>query len=214
MSAENSGLRDLTGPLMHRLTGRYNASIDLDVMETDAGMVEGSFMEVFNNKTVAFADYKRCIKRGIDNQDFGGPAHYGSIKHQSFHAQSEVKQPVPFFVYLTYLNEDWTDKMVHVLTGNLCAKQLFQHHHNFGGYVEGTWMTIKGFAHFQHILRGIKVDWNQPVGNNNIKSMLKCCPSFPVMENMLLKDLPHIHTIYPLPHPDFLHFVNQLRGDK
>jgi hypothetical protein len=123
----------------------------------------------------------------VDGQHFSDE--YWTVQAQAYNYDCEFKRPIPFFIVLTYLSEEYTDKMYYVIPCNNTAKQLFQ---TYQKSLKGEWMTPLKFSQFQHLLRDIS--WN---GEEVIDKRHTQVVGLP--DDIKLNQLPNTKSIYPLP---------------
>lgn len=190
--AENTNQRDLWPSLCQRCLGARLYTIDGDEQGLDQGTLEGQFMGFTGRKEMKFAiDYKHISLQDVESQSFSDS--YWTMQAQAYFYDCQVKKPVPFFTVLTYLSEEYENKMYFVIPSNNAAKLAFQHYNK---HKNGQWMTLLQFSQFQHLLRGIT--WN---GEEIIDTRNLIAAKLP--NNLKLKELPNKQVIYPLPQLNF-----------
>lgn len=189
---ENTDKRDHWPSKWQRCCGRQCYTIDEDELGLDDGSLEEVFMGFDKRKKVRFAiDYKRINLNDVDKQSFSDS--YWTVQSQAYVCDCQFKIPVPFFITLTYLSEEYLDKMYYVIPTNNTAKKLFKQYQK---NLKGEWMTPLKFSQFQHLLRDIS--WN---GEEIIDSEHTQAVGLP--SNIKLNQLPNKKTIYPLPKLNF-----------
>lgn len=147
--------------LYHYIMGKCCAMTDNDLTLTTEGILEESTMEYLrtnnNRKPVALIDYKYIDQKNVGKQYFGDVLDNGK-PIEAIHAQAEIadyeyKEPLPFFVALTYL--DWDIPQYYIIPVNIAAKSMFN---SYSFNLDGKWLSVKTFSQFLHNLR--KLPWN------------------------------------------------------
>lgn len=191
-TTEHTDKRDRWASRFQHCTGYRCYTSDTDEMGFQTGSMEEVFMGFDSTNQVRFAiDYKRVSLETVNEQYLSDQK--WSVKSQAAFWDNQVKSPVPFFVVLTYLSEEFLDKMYFVIPTNNAAKLLFSYYNKDK---TGEWMTLLKFSRFQHLLRDIT--WNPEEVIDNKNTRLVGLP-----DDLKLKDLPNHNHTYPLPQLDF-----------
>lgn len=191
-SNERSDLRDLLPSYYQRILGSHCYTIDADELGFGQGGKGGKFMGFTSDSKVRFAiDYKRINLATVHERIISDD--YWTMKAQARLWDCQVKEPVPFFTVLTYLSEEYPDKMYYVIPTNNAAKTFFQ---KYGKAIKGEWMTILKFSQFQHLLRDISWNGEEVIDPDHLGKLQ--LPS-----TLKLKELPNKKAIYPLPNLRF-----------
>lgn len=156
------------------------------------GKIEEVFMGLDRRFDLRYViDYKHVKLDEVHNQYFTDTLF--TIKAPAIYYDRGTKVPVPFFVVLTYLSEEFADKMYFVLPTNNAAKEHFQ---TYKKDLNGQWMTPLRFSQFQHTLRELSWNGEEIIDPINLKAV-----GLPV--NLKLKELPNKLVEYPLPKLNF-----------
>lgn len=191
-TTEHTDKRDRWPSRYQHCMGYRCYTSDTDEMNFQLGSMEEVFMGFDSTNQVRFAiDYKRVSLFTVNEQRLSDQ--HWSVKSQAAFWDNQVKTPIPFFVVLTYLSEEFVHKMYFVLPANNAAKQLFTHYNKD---LNGEWMTLLKFSQFQHLLRDIS--WNPEEVLDNKNTQLVGLP-----DDLKLNQLPNQKHTYPLPQLDF-----------
>lgn len=181
-------ISDLTSH-WHRVLGSCCYFLDQDQTELTDGTMESSMREFTyednHPKTVAIIDWKYPGKSLSDK--------YAAIKYQIHSSENEYKTPIPFFIIIYYLDDQYKEKMYYVIPANTYARNFFSIN-NFP--IEGKWLTVYNFSKFQYALRSKK--WNE-FENIKRENLL----AVGLAKDLKLKDLPNSYVEYPLPALNF-----------
>lgn len=173
----------------HRILGGCCYYGDIDQTETENGFEEEQMKEYTYDsgkpRTVAMIDWKYPGKSLSDK--------HPSIQYQIFTSEQEYKIPIPFFMVVYYLDEQFPVKMYFVIPANIPARTIFDRCELSD---QGKWMSVRTFSKFQHLLRD--KPWN---GDEQIKNVNLGKIGLP--DNMKLKDLSSKVKEYNLPYRDF-----------
>lgn len=173
----------------HRILGKSLYYLDVDQTELESGTMNKTLKEYTyengNPKTVALIDFKYPGKSLSDK--------YSSIQYQIYSSEHEYKTPLPFYMVITYLSEEYPVKMYYVIPANSVARKGFE----FLKFpMLGQWMSVRRFSQFQHWLRNKK--WN---GEEEILAANLLDINW--NSELKLKELPGAEKQYPLPTMDF-----------
>lgn len=191
---ENTFLRDLLGSIFHHLAGIDTPTSDADCIEVEGGTMKDTFIEYcrLNNnkrKRFAIADYKRQCNA----INFKKKPQTVSMAYDGMQLQKELAEDLnlPFFVYCTYLSDEYNIKMYFILAMNTLAEDFFIDNKYD---INGEWMTLKEHSIFQHQLRGKTFNPLEPIQEEHRMNAFINMP-----DCLTLGDLPNIKAKYQKP---------------
>lgn len=180
----------------HRILGKYCYYLDIDQIE----MRDNSMNEIMKEfdyddndkmRTVAMIDWKYPGQSLSDK--------IPAIKYQIHTSENEYKVPIPFFIIITYLDNNYPIKSYYVIPSNIIARNYFN---KANLSINGVWMSLKRFSKFQHALRGRNWNGNERLINANTKAV-------GLKDDMMLKELSNEYCEYKLPKLDFSWMENK-----
>lgn len=167
----------------HRVSGKYSYVTDIDLIPSgESENTDNMFFEYkYENGNV---EPVACI-------DFKMPGKSLSDKYSAIKAQISIsnKLNVPFFFAVTYLDERYPTKCYYIIPINEIARN------NLKIKGVGAWCSLKEYSKFQHKLRNITWNGNEPIEPKNAEVVGLSCKT--------LADLPNTKQKYELPNLDF-----------
>lgn len=181
----------------HRIMGQCCYFLDNDCIELTDGYVNTIWREVnADMTTAAIIDYKYPLNKYgkpvlISNKK--GMYNSFALRQQAWSCDNEYKIPKPFFIVVTYLDDNFPIKNFYVIPANNKAISMW----NRGNVpMPGKFMSLRGYSRFMHIIRNKVWNGEELIDDKNLKIVGLSGP-------MKLKDLDNSIGSYNIPELDF-----------